>query len=342
MTKSTLPLLALILSMISHAGNDPFLNPVKCQFDLISRQQRAGQIFSSKLWRHQTNPVRLLQPTGPRRYGTGLVVELKTGEKVVAISNAMSSTPEMMWELLKQKYSGQTLRPLWSGQVEIEKPKNEDDQVETGKPKDENKLARIVRVTTLPVTLKQSSGQKPEADNNVEHLVAALTAIHPDLVDPVSVKASGIVSPEQPPNQLAPFVSNPRAVSEVLQPMQEILLSCLKDANGAATTTVQFGDLLKSKAKAFTAHKDQLTSVLQAFENDGLINSDKVDEIELLYSEVLSPDAKPNRFLGDSLYDELSSLQDKLHYVESNPAEHVEIIEPGTIIRATDNSSPAE
>ena len=329
MTKSTLPLLALILSTALHASNNPSLGPLGCNFGMLSRQKRLTERPLNLLLRPASTSVRLLQPAGRLRFGTGLVVELDTGAKVTAFSNATSATPEMIWEYLQQKYRGQTLLPLWWGEVEIQK------QEEDGSP------GRIVRATALPVNPKQFPGQHSQTENNVEHLVAALTAIQPDLVDPVSVRKSLIVRPNQSQIQLAPFITSRRAVSEVLNPMQEILLSCLKDGNESPTTTRQFLDMFSAKTKAFAAYKDSFSSVLQGLENDGLIEATKRHDLEALFLDMISTDPIPNRYLGAALHGELSALQEKIRYIVTNPHEHVEIIEPGTIIQPTSTTSPA-
>jgi hypothetical protein len=329
MTIPTLPLSALILSTVLHAGDKPFLNSLGCHFDLLSSHQRIEALSLRPRLRPLSTPVKLLQPTGPLRFGTGMVVELKTGEKVTAVSNAASATPEMIWQHLQQKYRGQTLRPLWWGLVEIQK------QEDPGSP------GRIVRATALPVDLNQFPRQHQKADNNVEHLVAALTAIEPNLVDPQSVRESPILRPNAPPIQLAPFLTNPRAVSEVLEPMQDILLTCLKAPNESPTSARQFLDTFAAKTEEFATYRERFSSVLQGLENDGLIGAEKRHELESLFLDMISADPKPNRYLGDALHGELSSLQEKIHYVVTNPNEHVEIIEPGTIIQATGTASPA-
>lgn len=330
MTKTTLPLFLLILSTALHAGNardEGFYDPLNCHFGLVSRQRRFAQITLRPRSKPTSVPVKLLQPTGARRFGTGLVVELNTGQKVTAFSNATSATPEMIWQHLQQKYRGQTLRPLWWGEVEIQKQERDDGP------------GRIVRAVALPVALKQYP-RHPQTENNVDHLVAALTAIQPNLVDPAEVKKSPVVPPNQPQVQLAPFITRRRAITEVLNPMQGILLGCLKDRNEYPTTTRQFLDAFTTRTQTFAGFKDKFSSVLQGLENDGLIVAEKRFELEALFLDMLSTDPRPNRYLGDALHGELSALQEKMHYVATNPHEHVEIIEPGTIIPVSSSDSP--
>jgi hypothetical protein len=43
-----------------------------------------------------------------------MVVELKTGQKVTAVSNATTATPDMIWQHLQQQYRG-LMRPALYG-----------------------------------------------------------------------------------------------------------------------------------------------------------------------------------------------------------------------------------
>lgn len=328
MTKSTLPLLALILSTALHAGDDPFLDPLDCHFDLVSRQALLAAAKLSNRPKPVSTPVKLLQPTGPVRFGTAMVVELKSGQKVTAVTNATSATPDLLWRHLQLQYRTEVVRPLWCGQVEIQK------QEEAGSP------GRIVRATTLPVEL-EGLPKKLHTENNVEHLVAALTAIQPDLVDPTGVRTSPILRPNQTQSPLVPFLTSRRAVSDVLLPLQQILHSALRTSGDSPTTTRQFLDTFSAKTNAFGAYKDQFSSVLHGLENDGLISASKRHDLESLFLDMISNDPRPNRYLGEALHGELTSLLDKIRYVVTNPHDHVEIIGPGTIIQAAGAAEPS-
>jgi|GEM_PF-5631999 len=329
MTKTAFPLLALVLSTTLHAGNE-FIDPFDCRFDLFSRHRRIQQEMLRPRSKPLSVPVSLLRPTGDKRFGTGMVVQLINGDKVTAFSNASSATPEMIWQHLQQKYRGQTLRPLWWGEVEIQKQEDE------GSP------GRIVRARALPVQLSPFSRPNPHTENNVEHLVEALTAIGPGLVDPTEVRKSPVSRAKSVPLiQLAPFITSRRAVNDVLVPIQGILQSCLRDRNEYPTTARQFLDAFSTNMKTFAAHQKNFSSVLLGLENDGLIATDKRRDLELLFAEMLSTDHQPNRYLGEALHGELSALQERIRYVVANPNDHVEIIEPGTILQTTGSESPA-
>jgi hypothetical protein len=328
MTKSTLPLLALILSTALHAGEESSRDPFECHFEALSRQKLPDSIKLGMRRKPVSTPVKLLQPTGPVRFGTAMVVELNTGQKVTAVSNATTATPDMIWELLQRQYRGRMLRPLWCGEVEIRKQEGE------GSP------GRIVRATTLPVELDPLA-KDPPTENSVEHLVAALTAVKPDLVDPTGVRTFPSVRPNHPQPKLVPFLTRQGAVTDVLLPMQRILHNALRTSNNSETTAPQFVDTFSANTQTFADYKVQFSSVLKGLENDGLIDATKRHQLETFFLDMISNDPKPNRYLGDAFHGELTTLLDKISYVVSNPHDHVEIIEPGTTIGGTGAATPA-
>lgn len=248
-----------------------------------------------------------------------MVVELKTGQKVTAIANAASATPDMVWRHLQQQYRDQLIRPLWFGAVEIRARK------ENGAP------GKIVQATSMPVELRNYS-KTVKTEGDVKDLISALTACQPDLIDSQKVKRSPVWRPNKPQPKWVPFPTNQRAVSEVLRPMQQLMKDALTARDGLPTTAREFLDTLSSKKEALSAYSHEFGKALLGLENDGLISAAKVEDIKSLYSDLLNEEPQPNRFLGDAFHGEISALLDRIQYVMANPRDHVEIIEPGTMI----------